>query len=262
MPTDFAPWSLSKAKIAKDCALRFHWKYVNKVPGKWVESSAGRMGSAVHQIIERMLIGHEYDVAFKQAAIDAKLTRPEMLELSTFKDPIHRFLERFLQFCDKNGVERDAIMVEQDLLVHRDLSPGFHFWNDPDLWIRGAADVAVPVPKQGQPYMIIVDHKTGEPRDIDEYLDQLKFYAVMSVGMFPEIAGAQAVIHWPRAEDPKDVFAWGPMWSREYILDTLYPWVEEYLDDAEARGKAKPVPTEGWYCEYCEFRHRCPLQGK
>lgn len=260
MPEDFNPWSVTKAKIAHNCSLRFNWQYVNKVPGKKVERAEGRIGKAVHQILERMLLGHTWKKAFFQAALDASLTRTEMQELDTFKDSVHRFLDRFSAFCEKNNVSEDEIYVEHDLLVFRDLTSCDDYWED-DLWIRGVVDVGVRVIRNEDPYMIIIDHKTGRPREIDEYMTQLRTYAVMTMGVFPDVAGVQAAIHWPRAEDPKDVFSWGPMWPKEYVLETLYPWLSEYLGEAAAKGLADPTPQQGWYCDYCQFRYRCPLQG-
>ena len=88
-----APWSISKANVAHECTYRFHLRYSKKVSGHRVENSAGRIGSAVHEILERMLKGGDFKLAFVASA--TKLTRPEILELKTYETGIKRFLTIF-----------------------------------------------------------------------------------------------------------------------------------------------------------------------
>jgi len=260
MASDFAPWSISKAKTAYQCSQQFHWKYKERLKGRRIERAEGRVGIAVHKLLERMLQGEEYDMAFRKSAIDAKLTRPEMLTMATFRDAATRFMERFYAWCDRYGVDRkNDIFVEEALSITRDLKPT-KYWGDDSL-IRGYLDLGVRVRLQGELYVVIIDHKTGNPSEMERHLQQLKVYSVMACAFHPEVAGVQPVIHWPKAEETKDVFDWGPMWSREYVEQELAPWLFEYLDGANAQGLADPEPTQGWFCDYCEFRHRCPLFG-
>lgn len=259
MATDFAPWSISKAKVAYDCNQRFFWKYQERLKGRRVERSEGRLGTAVHQILERTLQGDEYDKAFRMAAIDAKLTRNEMLTLATFRDSVMRFLERFGAWCEKYGVKKEDILIEEELSITANLTPT-GYWSTDSL-MRGLIDIGVRVRLDGKLFIVIIDHKTGNPREMDEYVTQLKAYGVMACAFYPEVEGVQPVIHWPKAEEPQDVFDWGPMWTREQIETELVPWLHSFLDGANERGLAEPKPVVGWYCEYCEFRHRCPLQG-
>ena len=259
---DFTPWSVSKADTAHACNQRFHFKYASTEKGYQVTRSDGRIGRAVHHILELMLQGTEFSAAFRGAAINNGLTRKEMYELKTFTDKIHRFMKRYADWSSRYKIEEE--LVERQIAIREDITE-CGYW-DSDAYLRGVIDLGVRVRRGDATYLIVIDHKSGQPKEIDNYKNQLWAYHVMALGAYPDIAGVQAAIHWLRAEDvleergEQKVIEWYPMQSAETIRETMVPWLHDYLGTAQAQGEAEPVPTEGWYCNFCEYQHVCPLK--
>jgi len=251
------PWSISKANLAHQCTLRYHLKYSKRVAGHHIESSAGRIGSAAHQILEKMLKGDDFRTAFVAAAM-SKLTRTEQLELKTYESGILRFLQIFGEWRTKMG--RPEVYPELQLAVTADLV-GTDYW-DSDAFFRGVLDISAVVTKNGEKFAIIVDHKSGDVTEIDKYMDQLDAYVAISSIIYPEVVGAQAAIHWLRAESSLDQkpIVWGPMYYRTEIEETILPKFLKHLAEAEERVRGRPVPTAGWYCTFCEYQKTCPIK--
>jgi hypothetical protein len=252
-----APWSISKANVAHQCTLRFHLQYNKRAKGHRIESSAGRIGSAVHEILERMLKGEEFRPSFMAASMQT-LTRPEILELKTHKDGIHRFLDIFKKWRAKMG--RPEVYPELQLAITTDLVET-GYW-DKDVFFRGVLDISAVVTKGDEKYAIIIDHKTGEVSDIEKYADQLESYVALASVIYPEIVGAQAAIHWVRAQEAANQkpVVWGPMYRRPEIESTILPKFLAHLAQAETLVQGRPTPTEGWYCQFCQYQDICPVK--
>jgi len=252
-----APWSISKANMAHECTYRFHMRYTKRAKGRRIENSAGRIGTAVHDILDRMLQGTEFKRAFVNASIQ-KLTRKEILELKTHEEGIKRFIERFADWRDKMG--KPEVYPEVQMAITEELGET-GYW-DKDAYFRGVLDISTVVTRGDQKYAVIIDHKTGMPSDIEKYKPQLDSYVAMASVVYPDIVGAQAAIHWVRAQEAADeeVIAWGPMYKRPVIEKLILPQFLEHLQSAEARAQERPTPTEGWYCEFCEYQDSCPIK--
>lgn len=251
------PWSISKANVAHQCQYRYHLQYSKKTKGHRVESSAGRIGTAVHGILERMLAGGDYRESFIAEAM-AGLTRPETLDLKTFESGIHRFVAMFKSWRRKMG--GPEVYLEHQL-AFTEAGALSEYWGD-DTYFRCVYDIYTLVERDGKLYALVFDHKTGDPSDIDKYSAQLNSYLATAILTNPEVAGAQAAIHWVKAEEKKDEkpVVWGKMYTREDVLTSVVPSLREYLQAAEALTQERPKPTEGWYCDFCQYQKICPLK--
>jgi CRISPR/Cas system-associated exonuclease Cas4 (RecB family) len=250
------PWSTSKIDVARSCTLRFHLKYLKKVPGEAVERSDGRIGSAVHLVLEKMLKGEDYRTAFTHAALYSKITYKETLELKEFETAILRFMSKFEDLKTKTKVV--DVHTEQQFAITRDLQ-ACDYW-DKDAWLRGVIDVAVHVERQGVPYLLVIDHKSGEIKDISNYKMQLFSYIVMGMAHFPEMGGIQPAIHWLKAEEvlQQKPVEWMAMTLADTIQTTVVPELRAHVEAAEVAAAETPKPSVGWYCEFCEYRKMCP----
>lgn len=253
-----APWSISKGKVAHNCTLRFNLKYVEKAEKQKVEASAGRIGAAAHVFVEECLKGVDYKKAYKKAVMSQVLTREETLELATFKNASLDFVDRFTKWRENMGVSESDFFIEKEVAFDRNKNES-EYWGD-NTFFRGKWDVGAIVRQNNRMYVVILDHKSGQPKeDLGRYRNQLWSYIASAYVMFPQMAGAQTAIHWMKEEDRSNAIAWGPMVSADNIEEKVMPWFWDYFEEAEEKGVSDPVPSEGWYCDYCEYKYRCPL---
>lgn len=254
----FAPWSSTKADVALACSLRFNLKYDQRMKGKPIERGEGRIGSAVHAIIEKLLKGSEFDISFKEAAIISKLTRNEMFELRTYQVAIENFLRRYDDW--RARMRAEEIHIEKSIATNFDLQKR-DYW-DSDVYFRGVLDLCTLIQKDDKRYAIVMDHKTGKRKELSTYEKQLRLYNILALVEFEGIAGAQSALHWVRESEDPDAKSidWDRMYTKEKIEAELVPWFHTHLSSAQKRGQSPPQPTEGWYCGFCEYQHICPLK--
>lgn len=256
----FAPWSVSKANLALECPLRFHLRYSKKTKGRKPDAGAGRVGSGVHTLLEHLLLGKDFREGFMAGAMNNGLTRNEMLELKTYRDPADRFMRRLDAFRAKFNVEDDALFVERCQVITEDLEP-FGKWFSPG-WFGGYTDVMMRVQRDDGPWLIIIDHKSGEPKALDDHIRQLRSYAVLGWAYERDVVGVQACLHWPKADDDEAMFSWGPAWPASQVEGEFVPWMRDLVQRAdEAARKTPVVASENQFCKFCEYQHMCPLKG-
>ena len=250
------PWSTSKIDVAKACTLRFHLKYIKKAPGEPVERNDGRIGSAGHLVLEKMLQGSDYKTAFTHAALYGNITYKEMLILKEFETSILRFMSKFTDLKTNSTVV--SVHTEQQLAVTEDLTP-CDYW-DKSAWLRGVIDLAIHVERQGKRYLLVIDHKSGEIKDISNYKMQLFSYIAMGIAHYPDIGGIQPAIHWLKAEEAlkQKPVEWMKMTLPDRIHSTVIPELQTHVKSAEDAAIQPPKPSVGWYCEFCEYRKMCP----
>lgn len=258
MSMSFAPWSISKAQVAHNCTLQFNLKYAKKERGKTVVRSEGRVGAAAHEFMENILAGHPVDFAYKKAVIDNKLARNETLTLATYKDAVLQFRDRIAAWRMKMGVRDTDFFIEKEVAFTREMEV-VDYW-DKTAYYRGKWDIGALVQRNDGLYVIIMDHKTGQPgEDLSRYKDQLWAYIASAMVMYPHLSGAQTAVHWMKAETPKEAIVWGDMYKADQIKAEILPWFFSYFDAANARGNDVPLPSQGWQCDFCEYKYKCPL---
>ncbi len=256
--SSFAPWSSSKISVVDSCTLRFHFKYRLRDKGAPIARSEGRMGAAIHEFLELRLRGEAMDVAFRKAAVGNKLVHNEVLALAAARESTDRFMRRFSAWCAKKGVTKDRVFIEKDVMITHAYEAASDYWGK-DVLYRGKWDIGVVIPSAEGPVVVIIDHKTGERRETQKYQDQLWSYIASAYYTYPDLQGAQGALHWLDEDDAKESIQWGKYFSRERIEGLVLPWFVRQLQGAETRTQEPPVPTSSWMCNFCEYRHKCPL---
>jgi hypothetical protein len=247
----YAPWSMSKANLAKNCPLAFDFKYVRKIRGTTpVRSPAARIGTAVHQILETYLQGMDIKESVQRALVDNKLTTDEMDDVAAYVHNVMSFKNRLSDFQKRHSIAETHVEVRFGLTD--DLQPAEFFGKN--VFMRGVWDIAM----RAGDHAIIVDHKTGlvpaTPEAVfDKHGDQMKLYSIAGLNRFPGIKGSQTAFHFVMSEEI--VFA--KMVPAARIKDEYVPWYVNYLNNCSRDIPTKEART-GWLCKFCEYTHLCP----
>ena len=249
-----APWSMSKASVALSCPFRHRLKYIQRVKGKEASaSSASRIGIAAHEALEWALKGkHDLKEALWRTAIKTQLTTPEIDELYALTHNLHLFLERLEKFKQKHGVTEQRVELKFGLTPTFDQVPFFD--KSGHLFFRGVWDLCM---RAHEKYLIIVDHKSGQIKDVAEYRDQLNMYALAGLHVFPGIEGVQSAIHYMQDDTG---LHWDNMLSVKDIREAILVWFVDHLNKAGESAEAS-VARRGFWCAFCEYTEMCPLKS-
>lgn len=262
------PWSHSKKSVADQCPRRFYHKYVARprTHKEYVSSSAGRIGNAVHILLENLVQGRNSKSTFIRAV--SGLTSEEIFEVKAYRDGIFRFLERFDAWCKKRNVAPCDVYPEMGVAFTED-GEIVDYWDKRAFW-RGKLDLGVKVrdAKTGDVSMVIIDHKTGTRKPDKEaaYHEQLNAYVIGAFYMDPSIVGVQTLLHWVGEDLREDMYAFGPYRDRADIELNLIP---KFFDAYNATEQAATTyvdedtspPQEDYYCSWCEYAYCCPLKA-
>jgi hypothetical protein len=247
---DLSPWSLSKAQTAITCPFKFRAQYIDRRQGQPPTSSAGVIGSAVHKVLEMALQGKSVKDAYTRVLVNTQLTTTEKEEAMSFAHNVMSFVERMEKFKRKTKV--DKVFVEHRFGFSVDGQPtGFKGNN---VFFRGIWDFAMLTHSK---HLIIIDHKTGAKKKIEDHREQLWSYAVSALGIVPDLRGAQSAIHYVGTEE----LVWDKMLSRNKIEADIIPWFASFLDKA-AEAATTGQPKKSWLCMFCGHMDICPLQQK
>ena len=254
------PWSISKANLALQCSLRYSLQYVEKAPGVKPESGAGRVGQGVHSLLENAIKGRgTLESNFVEACVSSRLTHNEVYELKTYLRSVDRFVTRFRAFCEAQEIPPEHIWAEKYFGVDSDFNAVTDRWSK-KTWLLGYSDLVVLSKRGDKSRILIIDHKSGEPSlETTKHADQLKVYGAMALAHWPDAEGVQVCLHWPREDDDTKMFAWESIWPAARIRDEFIPEIKGLIQRAEVAAAAPPAAARNEYCEYCQFKYRCPL---
>jgi CRISPR/Cas system-associated exonuclease Cas4 (RecB family) len=245
-----APWSISKAGVIEKCSQQFDYKYVQKL-AEIVTFEQSRLGVAVHAALEMVLGGTDQKKAFLIAGDNGELTTDELEQLQTFWDQVSKFKRWSDNFQKQHGVAKK--FIEQKWAVKPDFT-GTEFFDKNGL-IRGVVDFAM---LTGKKDLVVIDHKSGKVKEIDQHSTQLKTYAVMALAVMPDIRGVQSAINYVM----HDKMDWAKFVPAEQIRDEFQPWLVNYLTSSCEKLLAPPQAKKGWYCDWCAYKPICPLFKK
>lgn len=259
------PWSHSRSTVATQCGLRFHHKYYAKSPKDAVDSSAGRIGIAVHAILEKILKGKDPKEAYVTSV--QGLTKKERTEVLSYRDGVHRFTERIQSFFEKKNVPSENIFPELCISITQD-GGLTGYWDDDSFW-RGYLDLGILVkdgPK-GVPSFLIMDHKTGsaKPEKSKKYHSQLLDYVAAAFYKYPQVGGFQPVLHWVGADLREDMYDFGEYMPRAQVEAEVLPaFFEKYRRSEDLASQYTDLeeiePNPGYYCNWCEYAYCCPAK--
>ncbi len=247
---NLAPWSVSKAKLASTCALAFRYRYIEHLPEQ-VTSPEARVGTAAHEVLERVERGAALDASLGAVATRLELSAEERARLEALAGAIGRFLDTISAFRARGDVRQE--LCEERLGVDDELRPtGFLA---PDVFFRGAVDLAFVL---GDGRVALIDHKSSRKKDLKWHASQLKGYAVLAFAHFPELRKVCSGIHFLGDGE----LVWGRGLSADEIRKSVRDWFVAWIDDAAIRGsQPDPKPQVSAFCDYCGYRPVCPAHG-
>jgi len=247
-----APWSMSKASVALSCPFRHRLKYIEHIKGKEaIAGSAARIGSAAHEAIEWVLKG-KYDLkeALRRTVIKTALTSPEMDDVFALAYSLQAFLERLNKFKKKYEVNEQKVELRFGLTADFEKVPFFD--KSGRLFFRGVWDLCLRVQDD---QLVIIDHKSGQVKDISEYHDQLSMYALAGLSIFPGITKVHVALNF--MQDATGLH-WGTPQSAQEVRENALPWFVAHLNKA-GESAEQNTARKGYWCSFCEYTKMCPL---
>lgn len=242
-----APWSVSALQGALECPFRFCQERAPYQKKKPEANSAFKIGKAVHQALELALRDRPVKVALQIAVCDQKLTSPEIEELLSYAHNIESFITRIKSYNQSHNI--DKMLIEEQFSLTSNYKPTDYWNKDKNTFLRGVWDIVL---CQGS-RVLIIDHKSGEPKPITEHETQLNIYAVTAAFMLPGVSLVQTAIHNVQSEE----ITFQPAVSREHVQHTLIPWFEDYVEKA-AQAVQSAEARKNRNCHYCHYVTTCP----
>lgn len=244
-----APWSVSKASLARTCPLAFHFKYRLRL--REAPSAVTRVGLAAHAVLERMERGADLAPTLAVVSRELGLATAELQALRALVPGIEGFCETLERFRSAGRIARE--MCEERLGLSADLQP--KAFSGAGVFFRGTWDLALSL-VDGR--CLLIDHKSGKKKDLRYFADQLRAYAVLGLAHFPELRRAWPAIHFiPAAE-----VVWGTPLSADEIRGPVTDWFVGWINDAaRCASEPDPRPVVSGFCNICSFRDRCPAHA-
>lgn len=258
-----APWSMSKAELARNCSFQFHLKYVQKEKKKTPPKSiAGKVGVAAHEALEKFLDGDDISPERLQqlivrAANGQQLTTTEVDEVVVLAQNIMNFRRRLDAYRERNRVVETRLENKFGLSLDGQVVPFFGS-RGAEPFFRGVIDLIM---RTENDTIVILDHKSGaaptSSRDaLKQHEHQLKLYAIAALAMFPNLREVQTGLHYIQNE--QIIFSTSRNMPDE-IRGDLTAWYLQYLNEA-AEASLSNKANQGWYCRFCEYTPYCPLR--
>lgn len=250
---ELAPWSTSMANLATACPWAFHKKYREKTKPVEPPPEQQTVGNVVHKILEFAVQDVPLERVFKQVMSSFDLTHNMKETVFTYRDAIEDFLRRLDNFKKQFKVKK--LFPERKMAI----TPTFEackFFDKGGLF-RGVIDLTMIL---GDDRGVVLDHKSGAPKDIRHHQDQLEGYAVILKAQMPELKSVRAGLN-PLGGDLR---ADGKriIWAREHSADNIDTHLRAALLKALTRAATSvqsDEPRKGWMCNWCGYRPICPL---
>jgi RecB family exonuclease len=252
------PWSISKTNLLDLCGAQYAYKYVDKLKeGK--KSSSSRVGVVAHALLESELKapGQELAGLLEIARDKEGLSSEEHRQVMTRIPAISDFAARIRRFKKANGVTQE--FIEHQLAIKADFTKTSFF--DKTGLLRGVLDHGMITDAN---VMIVLDHKSGKKKKMEEHSTQFYAYMLMVMANFPVAAvqcginyiGTDQVEWYPRANGDSGV------WTRAEVSE-LRIWLEHYLNKSVRKlamiDENAAEPETGWQCDYCGYVDACDV---
>lgn len=245
-------WSPSKASMLDECALKFHWSYVDKLKLSEedvhkTDDTALTLGSAAHKYAELLSNGMTREEAEKASEEGVVLTTANKTKLKSMRRGVDNLQER-VEKLKSQGFTWDK--SELRVSVDKSLSPVDFFSYSSAL--RGVVDRAVMMERDGKKHIIAIDIKTGRPGDVSSYSLQLESYGVLLHSTYPEIVSVQPCLFF--TDDNSLVWHSRKIFKRDVTTDN--PVFKEINRLADAYTPS-PAPNKGTHCNWCQYKKVC-----
>ena len=253
-----APWSISKTNLLDLCGSQYAYKYVHRLK-EGRKSSSSRVGVVAHSLLEAELKAPGQDLTeLLEAATEKELlTTEEQREVMVRIPAVVDFGVRIRKFKEKSGVQHE--FIEHQLAMKADFTKTTFF--DRNGLMRGVLDHGMITDAN---VMIVIDHKSGKKKKMEEHSTQFYAYMLMVMANFP-VEGVQCGINYIGA----DKLDWFPkangdsgVWLREDVYK-LRSWLEHYLNKSSRKlvmiDDNAAEPETGWQCDYCGYVDACDV---
>lgn len=249
----YAPWSYTMANVAHLCPFHFYQKYIARAASKDVIRIEGEVGSAVHRILDRCIKGTALNTAYNEIIETQNLTYDAEIAVHNYRSAINDFLQGLKIFQKVQQVTHT--FSERRYGITKDFS--LTRYKAKDCIIRGAIDLAL-ITKHKQ--AIIIDHKSGTRKKTDAYSHQMAIYALLVYAACSDIGSIRTAIHYVGAPKNKKGTRteWGPEYAIEAVKTRFREDIITWLNDAAEAGSTEKA-QKSWLCEFCGYRHLCPL---
>lgn len=258
-PSDFvlryAPWSTSKADVAKQCPHRFFLQYVSKTKTGQPANQYARVGKAVHTIMEFVLQGAPVAQALRIAVEKHELVSEEVDTVNDFMPAVKKFMAQYKSYCQAHAALPPDIEMKLGVDVNGN---AVKFFDNDTCFLRGVVDLSVRF--RGKTDVLIVDHKTGAEKPFEHFENQFAAYRLLLKARFPQLESAYLGLNYLGAD--KVVLLPTPFSLKE--PEKLLTDVVQFLNDATAEACDLTVTRKGPLCDWCEYKTsgNCPAFSK
>jgi CRISPR/Cas system-associated exonuclease Cas4 (RecB family) len=245
-------WSPSKASMLDECALKFHWSYVDKLKLSEEElhktdDTALTLGSSAHKYAELLNSGRTKEEAEKESEEGVVLTTANKTKLRSMRKGVDSLQERIGKLKEQGySWDKSELRVSVDKL----LNPVDFFSYSSAL--RGVVDRAIMMEKDGKKHIIAIDIKTGKPGAPASYSLQLESYGVLLHSTYPEISSVQPCLFF--TDDNSLVWHTRKIFKRDVCAEN--PVFQEINRLANAY-TPQPEANKGAWCNWCQYKKVC-----
>jgi hypothetical protein len=238
------PWSHSKINLAEKCPKAFKKKYVDRSGSK--EGPEARVGTATHAYLEHRLEDADARTAHEKSVRAVKgLTTLELETLHERNTQAEAYIARTQAFRNKSLVRHEGLEV--NLAIRLNGSPCDY--EDADALVRGSVDHLI---EEVSYKALIIDHKSGKTKKLEDYMPQLNTYKVLTVQNRPHLKAVQAGVH--HIQDSSLI--WQRPDSKEQVQRVLLPWLIRRIEQAAASLDGYPAKTSN-LCPWCDYHAQC-----
>lgn len=242
-----APWSYSKAETAAQCPLRFFLTYVQKRKrGK--PNADALVGQAVHKILEFMISGRSWNLAYEAARESYDLTSNEIDRVDEMKFAAQNFMTKLGKYQERHNIQ--DTWIERKLGITLDGAPTRFFGND--VFFRGVVDLALFPKDRG--HVIILDHKTGKRRSLHYYEKQFDCYLLLIKASLKTLSQGRVGIHWAKEDLIELSKKSRNIAEIEPYREQLIQWLNSAVEETDNFDKTKRGPL----CPWCDHQAECP----
>lgn len=219
----YTPYSFSRLSTHKQCARKFKYNHIDKVPVEKTDRTALLKGGAVHSIIEYYPNESSHKLAPKYQHIVDNFVRTRLGEKYLTKDSVREF---------NFGLKADLSVCE---------------YSDKEALFRGSVDFICTIDN----VLHLIDWKTGKYKEPSwQTYDQLVFYAIYFFQRYPNISKIKiSYVYVEHVDMENDLEL-----SREY-LDVYVSDLMELINNIETDVQFLKNPSK--LCDYCDFKIHC-----
>lgn len=257
----FAPWSVSRAKMADRCPLQFRWQYLDRRKGDEEiqnDELSLKMGKTMHELYENHFKGDSKKLAYVKAVQNNKLTRDEQKEMKKMVKGVSWFSEKLTSFVEDKVVKEDETFISLNQLEYSGrLGIEKRFSLDEDFkdtgnfgkcFLRGVIDVVMFTKDNGA---VILDHKSSSYPSLKFFKTQLRIYAAAILANYPHLDWVQCGVHFmPLQQIKLDTVIYRDS------FDSLKRGVYFYLSNA-ANSVLQNELRIANHCKWCQYRESC-----